>query len=130
MLVTAEQRTTWRRTMASTVRSSSTGSAALGWLYMSLGSMAPPWCCTASAQCGVSVPPTLRAGSIKMQQDWSPAEHLLQWYPCSVESLSSLALPALPLTGGTYGQKKQEEQAHARDHAHYPPACRRHRCGR
>src|SRR6266446_3658229 len=53
----------------------------------------------------VSVPPTLRAGLIKMQQDRSPAEPLLPWYPCSAGSLSSLALPALILTGGTYGQK-------------------------
>ena len=53
----------------------------------------------------VSVPPTLRDGSIKMKQDRSPAEPLLQWYPCSAGALSSLALPALTLTGGTYGQK-------------------------
>src|SRR5919204_300306 len=43
MRVTAEQRTPWRRTMSSTVRSSSTGSAAVGWLYVSLGSIIPPW---------------------------------------------------------------------------------------
>src|SRR5437016_4577013 len=42
MLVTAEQRTPWRRTLSSTVHSTSAGSAALGWLYMSLGSMIPP----------------------------------------------------------------------------------------
>ena len=41
----------------------------------------------------VSVPPTLRAGSIKMKQDRSPAEYLLPWYLCSAGSLSSLTLP-------------------------------------
>src|SRR5215470_13525798 len=43
MLVTAEQCTPWRRARSSTVCSSSTGSAALGWLYVSLGSMIPPY---------------------------------------------------------------------------------------
>jgi hypothetical protein len=68
----------------------------------------------------VSVPPTLRAGSIKMKQNRSPADPLLQWYPCSAGSLSSLARPTLPRTGGTYGQKRPEEQARSRAHAHYP----------
>ena len=63
--------------------------------------------------CLSSVPPTLRAGSIKMKQDRSAAEHLLPLYPCSAGSLSSLALPALHRTGGTYGQERQEEQTHS-----------------
>ena len=58
-----------------------------------------------------------------MKQDRSPAEYLLQWYPCSAGSLSSLARPALTLTGGTYGQKRQAEQVHSREHAHHPSAC-------
>src|SRR2546425_9113935 len=73
-----------------------------------------------------SVPPTLRAGSIKMKQDRSPAEHLLPWYPGSAGALSSLARPTLTLSGGMYGQKRQEAPLHSREHAYSPPACRRH----
>src|SRR5229473_319100 len=37
--------------------------------------------------------------------------------------------PPLRLTGGTYGQKRQEEHTFSREYAHPPSACRRHRCG-
>src|SRR6266498_2567562 len=77
----------------------------------------------------VSVPPTLRIDSFKMKQPRRAAQHVLLFYPCAEGSLPLLALPALHLTGGTYGQKRQADQAHSRQYAHHPSACRWHRCG-
>src|SRR5262245_37592413 len=80
---------------------------------------------TSSSPGLVSVPPTLRAGSIKMKQSRSSQRAASK----GILAQKDFALPSRPQTGGTYGEKRQEAHTCPREHAYHPSPCRRHRCG-
>src|ERR1043166_6248568 len=80
----------------------------------------------ASVQGLVSVSPTLCIGSIKMKQYRSSQRTFSDCILVPKKPFFPLLSPTCPLTGGTYGPQRQEDQTHSRRHAPCSSPCRRH----